>query len=101
MLASELETLPGKVSMFNWQAWRQRDRHGERKRESSNSNFSKKDQKGEKRERRSKRESPAGARMQESKGQRERGSERHPEKLRTRTRERARGTECADAAFLV
>lgn len=33
MLARELETLPGKVSMFNQKAWRQeRERHRETKR---------------------------------------------------------------------
>lgn len=29
-LTRELETLPGKVSMFNWQAWRHGDRESER-----------------------------------------------------------------------
>lgn len=39
VLARELETLPGKVSMFNWQAWTQREtrrRKRERERERSN-----------------------------------------------------------------
>ena len=47
-----------------------------------------KEAKQRKRKRRSERESPARARMRESRGQKGREGERHPKKLRTRTRER-------------
>ena len=110
VLARDPETLPGKVSMFNWQAWRQRERRRERKTERRSEWEMKKGEKNEKgcikrgktekkKEKEWERKSSKSKNAREQRTERERGRETSKETENKNQRER--GTECADAAFLV